>query len=116
MSDYAFKKINDRIKLNKYMEEHVKTYPLLLELEKTAFNDGALDRKTKELMALSIAIVNKCDPCIQWHLEKCLESGAEDNEIFETIDISIEMGGGQAGGYARFVVNALLYHRYKKIL
>ncbi|MEJ1298479.1 MAG: carboxymuconolactone decarboxylase family protein [Candidatus Sedimenticola sp. (ex Thyasira tokunagai)] len=116
MSEYSFKRVNDRIKLNKYMKENIKTYSKLLELEEKAFSEGALDRKTKELMALSISIVTKCEPCIQWHLKKCLELGAEDNEIFETIDISIEMGGGQAGGYARFVVNALLYHRTKKIL
>ena len=115
MSDLSFKKIEqsikDRKKLHLQFLNNVKTYRPLLELEERAFNDGALNKKTKELMALSISIVTKCEPCMEWHLDQALQSGATDEEIYETIDVAIEMGGGQAGAYARFVLKALEYFK-----
>ena len=93
---------------------NVNTYRPFLELEEKAFSDGALEKKTKELMALSISIVTKCEPCMEWHLGQALAAGATDEEVYETIDVAIEMGGGQAGAYARFVLKAMEY--YKNIL
>jgi len=72
-----------------------------------------LKKKTKELMALSISIVTKCEPCMEWHLDQALQAGASDEEIYETIDVAIEMGGGPAGAYARFVLKALEYFKEK---
>lgn len=115
MESLAKKKIeqsrDDRKRLHPQFLAHVKSYKPFLELEKTTFADGALDQKTKELMALSISIVTKCEPCMEWHLEQAMLAGASDNEIYETIDVAIEMGGGQAGAYARFVLNALAYFK-----
>jgi AhpD family alkylhydroperoxidase len=88
----------------------MKSYPVL-ELEEKTFNDGALNKKTKELMALSISIVTKCEPCMEWHLDQALQAGATDKEVYETIDVAIEMGGGPAGAYARFVLKALEYFK-----
>jgi AhpD family alkylhydroperoxidase len=118
MSDLNFKKIeqsiDDRKKLHLSFVKNVKTYKSFLELEEKAFGDGALGKKTKELMALSIASVTKCEPCMEWHLDQALQAGAVDEEIYETIDVAIEMGGGQAGAYARFVLKALEYFKEKK--
>ena len=115
MADLAFQKIEqsikDRKKLHKTFVKNVKTYESFLELEEKAFSDGALKKKTKELMALSISIVTKCEPCMEWHLDQALKSGAKDEEIYETIDVAIEMGGGQAGAYSRFVLKALEFFR-----
>jgi AhpD family alkylhydroperoxidase len=108
--------INDRRKLHPSFLKNVKTYKPLLELEAKAFSDRLLEKKTKELMALSISIVTKCEPCMEWHLDQALQSGAGDEEIYETIDVAIEMGGGQAGAYARFVLNALEYFKAKNKL
>ena len=117
MSDLNLKKIEqsikDRKKLHLSFLKNVKTYKPFLELEEKAFSDGALEKKTKELMALSISIVTKCEPCMQWHLDQALLAGAKDEEIYETIDVAIEMGGGQAGAYARFVLTALEYFKAK---
>lgn len=115
MADLTFEKIEqsikDRKKLHLSFLKNVKTYKPFLELEEKAFSDGALEKKTKELMALSISIVTKCEPCMEWHLDQALQSGASDEEIYETIDVAIEMGGGQAGAYARFVLKALEYFK-----
>jgi AhpD family alkylhydroperoxidase len=117
MSNLSFKKIersiNDRKRLHLQFLDNVKTYKPFLELEEKAFNSGALSKKNKELMALSISIVTKCEPCMEWHLDQALQAGARDEEVYETIDVAIEMGGGQAGAYARFVLNALEYFKEK---
>ena len=115
MEDLTFKKIEqsiqDRKNLHLKFLEHVKTYKPFLELEQKAFGDGALEKKTKELMALSISIVTKCEPCMEWHLDQAMQARATDEEIYETIDVAIEMGGGQAGAYARFVLKPMEYFK-----
>ncbi len=120
MDDLSYQKIDqsiqDRKKLHRTFLDHVKTYKPFLELEELAFQDGALTKKNKELMALSISIVTKCEPCMEWHLDQAMQAGATDEEIYETIDVAIEMGGGQAGAYARFVLKAMLYLKEKKKL
>lgn len=117
MADLTFKKIEqsikDRKKLHVSFLKHVKTYKPFLAVEEKAFKSGALEKKTKELMALSISIVTKCEPCMEWHLDQALQAGARNEEIYETIDVAIEMGGGQAAAYARFVLKALEYFKEK---
>jgi AhpD family alkylhydroperoxidase len=106
--------ISDRKTLHPVFVKNVKTYKSLLELEEKAFRNGALDRKTKELMALSISIVTKCEPCMEWHLDQAMKAGAGAGEIYETIDVAIEMGGGQAAAYARFVLKGFDYFRNRQ--
>ncbi len=48
---------------------------------------------------------------MEWHLDQAMIAGATDNEIYETIDVAIEMGGGQAAAYARFVLKAFEYFK-----
>ncbi len=117
MSDLSIKKIEqsieDRKRLHLTFLNNVKTYKPFLELEEKAFSEGVLSKKSKELMALSISIVTKCEPCMEWHLDQAMQAGASDEEIYETIDVAIEMGGGQAGAYARFVLKAMEYFKNK---
>jgi AhpD family alkylhydroperoxidase len=61
--------------------------------------DGALPGKTKELMAVSIAIATKCEGCILFHLNKVIKFGATRDEVLETIAVAIEMGGGPSSVY-----------------
>ncbi len=115
MEDLTFARIEqsilDRKRLHGRFQEHVRTYPAFAELEQKAFSDGALSRKHKELMALAISVVTKCEPCIEWHVLQAHLAGAEDAELYEAIDVAIEMGGGPAAAYARYALKALDYHR-----
>ena len=61
--------------------------------------DGALSARIKELMALSISVVERCGPCIAFHVENALLAGASRAEVAETIGVAIEMGGGPAVVY-----------------
>ncbi len=119
MNDYFDAKIEqsirDRKELHLTFATHAKTYKPFLELEEKAFSDGALSKKVKELMALSISIATKCEPCMEWHVQQAFLEGASDEEIFEAIDVAIEMGGGPAAAYARFALRALEYHKKKAL-
>ncbi len=60
---------------------------------------GALDTRTKELIALSIAITVRCDGCISFHVHDAMKAGAVKEEIVETVSMAILMGGGPAVVY-----------------
>ncbi|OQY60696.1 MAG: alkylhydroperoxidase [Desulfobacteraceae bacterium 4572_88] len=109
--DKIMQSIRDRKDSHLKLLNNAKIYKPFLELEETAFEDGSLSRKTKELMALAILIVTKCEPCMEWHVRQAFLAGASDEEIFETIDVAIEMGGGPAAAYVRFALKALEYHK-----
>ena len=68
---------------------------------------GALSTKTKELIALGIAITVRCDGCIAFHIHDSLNSGACSEEIMETIGVAIMMGGGPSVVYGCEAMEAL---------
>ncbi|MGE0724490.1 MAG: carboxymuconolactone decarboxylase family protein [Alphaproteobacteria bacterium] len=68
-------------------------------LMRAAGKDGALDAKTKELMALAIAIAVRCEGCISFHVRQAIRKGASRAEVVETIAVAIEMGGGPSTVY-----------------
>ena len=68
-------------------------------LHKAALADGALGRKSKELIALGIAVASRCDGCIAYHVHDAIKAGASRQEITEAIGVAILMGGGPAMVY-----------------
>jgi len=68
-------------------------------LMKAASKDGALPAKIKELMALAIAIAERCEGCIVFHVQNAMRHGASRQEVAETIGVALEMGGGPATVY-----------------
>jgi AhpD family alkylhydroperoxidase len=62
-------------------------------LDSRAYDDGALDSRTKELLGLVASMVLRCDDCITYHLTRCLEEGVPDNELFETFSVALVVGG-----------------------
>ena len=75
-----------------------KVYSGFLEMERAAFSPGALPKKHKELIALGISVVKNCESCMQWHIEQAAVAGACFEELFEAVEVGIEMGGGPATG------------------
>lgn len=71
-----------------------------MELHHAATKPGALDTRTKELMALAIAIASQCDGCVSWHVSNAVKAGATREQVLETIGVSLMMGGGPASYYA----------------
>lgn len=68
--------------------------------------EGALDLKTKELIALAIGITNHCDGCIGYHVKSLVELGVTKEELAETLSTCIYMGGGPALMYAADAMQA----------
>ena len=77
------------------------------KLHLAAASDGVLDAKTKELIALAIAVNVRCDGCIAFHVNDALKSGATRDEIMETLGVAILMGGGPSVMYAVEAVQAM---------
>ena len=69
-------------------------------LHTAAFKGGALDEKTKELIAASIGLAVKCSYCIVFHVHCALKAGATREELMEAAFTTVGMGGGPALTYA----------------
>lgn len=61
---------------------------------KAAKTNGALDEKTKELIALGIAISTRCDSCIGFHVKSLVRLGTTRAEMCEALEMIGYMGGG----------------------
>jgi AhpD family alkylhydroperoxidase len=66
----------------------------------------ALDSKTKELVALGIAVAVRCDDCIGFHVKAAIDQGASRDEINETLGMAIYMGAGPSVMYASHAIDA----------
>jgi AhpD family alkylhydroperoxidase len=69
-------------------------YRAFNEFHDASFADGELDVKTKELIALAIAVVERCDGCIASHAEGARRAGASKQEAAEAIGVAMLMSGG----------------------
>ncbi len=76
-------------------------------LHHAASEEAALSTKSKELIALGIAIAVRCDGCIAYHTADALKAGASQEEIVETIGVAVLMGGGPAAIYGAQALEAL---------
>ena len=85
--------------------------PVVMEaftrFHKAGVATGALDTKTKELIALAISITARCDDCIAHHTHDALEAGASREEIADAIGVAVLMGGGPGMIYATHAIEAL---------
>ena len=81
-------------------------------LAQAATRDGALDRKTKELIALALGVAARCDGCIGFHTEALVKLGATRQEVEETLGMAVYMGGGPSLMYAADAIAA--YEQFEK--
>ncbi|MCB0357334.1 MAG: carboxymuconolactone decarboxylase family protein [Bdellovibrionales bacterium] len=91
-------------KLGQAIPESMQSFAALHE---AAIKKGALDAKTKELIALGIAITVRCDGCISFHVHDAMAAGATAGEIAETVGVAILMGGGPSVVYGIEAMQAL---------
>lgn len=75
-------------------------------LDDKTYSEGAIS-KNKELMGLAISILSRCDECICYHIEGCINSGASKDEIIEAIKIGVIGGGSITYPNARFAIKIL---------
>ena len=76
------------------------------EMAQAATAPGALDTKTKELIALAIAVAIRCEGCVAFHAKAALKHGATREEVMEVMGMSLYMGAGPSLMYAAQAVEA----------
>ena len=75
-------------------------------MAKSSLQDAALSELHKELIALAIAVSQRCDACIGFHIKALLSLGASREQIMETLAVCTYMGGGPGLMYAAEAVRA----------
>ncbi len=76
-------------------------------LDTQAYVDGALPRKTKELIGLVASLVLRCDDCVTYHIIQCVETKVTDEEFFEAFNIGLIVGGSITIPHLRYAVDTL---------
>jgi len=83
--------------LNKAIPETAQAFGAL---GKSVKEGGTLEFKTKEFVALGIAVATKCEACIALHIEALIRCGATRDEISDVLGMCLQMGGGPSMMYA----------------
>jgi AhpD family alkylhydroperoxidase len=89
--------------LSKEVPETVRGFGMMGKAAKT---DGALSEKTKEFIALGIAIATRCDSCIGFHVKSLVRLGATREELCEALSMATYMGGGPSFAYSAKALKA----------
>lgn len=84
------------------------------EFSRRVFTDGALDAKTKQLIAVAVAHVTQCPYCIEAHVPAAERAGATEAEIMEAIWVAAEMRSGGAVAHSQQAFAVLDKHQAKK--
>lgn len=86
-NDYR-SRMNDKI-----LADNNKVIKRIFNLDTNAFQAGALDVKTKELLGLVASTVLRCDDCVKYHLETAYKAGLKKEEVVEALSIATLIGG-----------------------
>lgn len=62
-------------------------------LDGRAYEPGALDEKTLELLGLTTSMVLRCDDCVTYHVVRCIQLGFTDKELYDALNVSLIVGG-----------------------
>lgn len=94
MSDIV-KEFNEyRTKMNdKILEDNNKIIKRIFNLDTNAYQPGALDENTKELLGLVASAVLRCDDCVKYHLETSYKLGITKEQVSEALGIATLVGG-----------------------
>jgi AhpD family alkylhydroperoxidase len=76
-------------------------------LDSRAYEKGALDVKTKEMMGLVASTVLRCNDCITYHVIRCVQEGVSDEELFEALNVALIVGGSITIPHVRRAVDVL---------
>jgi len=78
-----------------------------LNLDSNTYRDGALSKKTKELLGLVASTVLRCNDCIDYHLEQCAEAGLSQDEIIDSLQVALVVGGSIVIPHLRHAVGTI---------
>ncbi|MGR4894625.1 carboxymuconolactone decarboxylase family protein [Stenotrophomonas sp. ATCM1_4] len=93
--------------LGKLSPDTLKGY---LTLSGAGAQTNHLDGKTRELIALAVAVTTRCDGCITTHVDAALKQGASREEIAEALGVAVALNAGAAMVYSARVLDAVAAH------
>jgi len=97
-----------RLKMNeRIMELDHLGIKRFFNLDTAAYRDGALDGKTKELLALVASAVLRCNDCIDYHLVQCVKAGYGDDELVDALNVALIVGGSIVVPHLRHAVETI---------
>lgn len=100
MSDHGSQVLNELRAPSRDLRHAIPdVYRAFAELHHEALADGALEKKTKELIALAISVTKQCDGCVASHARGAAQAGATTEEVAEAIGVVMLMNGGPATVY-----------------
>ena len=83
-------------------------------LDTNAYNDAALDGKTKELLGLVASMVLRCNDCIDYHIIQCVDAGWTNEEMYDAFNVALVVGGSIVIPHLRHAVESLDLYRSQK--
>jgi AhpD family alkylhydroperoxidase len=83
------------------------TNDAFLAFSKSVFKDGALDAKTKQLIAVATAHVTQCPYCIREHTKQALRAGATREQVMEAIWVATEMRAGAGFAHSNLALEVM---------
>ena len=95
-------KMNERILASGNME--IKRF---FALDKNTYKQGSLATETKELLGLVASLVLRCNDCVTYHLLRCVELGIDNEELFESFNVALVVGGSIVIPHLRKAVHIL---------
>lgn len=102
-----------RLEMNeKILGSGFKPFQRFFALDTAAYQEGVIPIKYKELMGLVGSMVLRCNDCIFYHLDRCVQEGATREEIYEALNISLVIGGSIVIPHLRYAFEVLgeLFH------
>ena len=106
MSDHFYDH-GDMKQLRKLRELKPDVFKAFVDFDTKTFEDGALNRKTKELIAVATAHITQCPYCIDAHTKRAKQAGASDTEIAESIFVAMALRAGGSWAHSAIAMKAL---------
>jgi len=94
--------INDKI-----LNSGFRDYKKFFALDNKAYINGALPAKNKELMGLVASMVLRCNDCIFYHIDRSIQEGATREELYESFNIALIVGGSIVIPHLRYAFDIM---------
>jgi ribonuclease HI len=92
---------------DKILNSGFRDFNKFFALDNKAYINGALNAKTKELMGLSASMVLRCNDCIFYHIDRAIQEGATREELMETFNVALIVGGSIVIPHLRFAFDMM---------
>jgi ribonuclease HI len=92
---------------DKILNSEFRDFNKFFALDNKAYLNGALPAKTKELMGLASSMVLRCNDCIFYHIDRSIHEGATREELLETFNIALIVGGSIVIPHLRYAFDVM---------